>query len=251
MLHAIWEGLLDLIYPPPLGCVYCGQEKSLGDFELCTKCMSSIEFVRAPACAKCGKPVAAGMMLCSDCALEPRTFIRAFPVALYRGWLKDVIYAYKFDKRTELAKPFARLMSGRILQAGVLADGIIPVPMHRERLKHRRFNHAELLARHFGEFVNLPVWSQVLCRAAEKPPQHKLKRPDRERNTEDAFQVRGADIIQGRTAILIDDIYTTGFTAQACAAALLKGGAKAVMVAVLAIGSNQSRILQKNTEYMP
>jgi ComF family protein len=250
MLNALWQGLLDLVYPRLLGCIYCGKEKSLSDFELCTKCMSSIEFVRGPACAKCGKPAAAGMMLCSDCALEPRTFMKAFPVALYRGWLKDAIYAYKFDKRTELAKPFARLMSGRILRAGLSADGIIPVPMHRERLKHRRFNHAELLARHLGEFIDLPVWPQVLYRAAEKLPQHKLNRLDRERNTEDAYQVRGADIIQGRTVILIDDIYTTGFTAQACAAALLKSGAKAVMVSVLAIGTDQSRILQNNTEYM-
>lgn len=245
MLHTLWEGLLDLIYPRPLGCVYCGQEKSLGDFELCTKCMNAMEFIRGPACAKCGKPVEAGVMVCADCATQSRSFDRAFPVALYRGWLKDAIYAYKFDKRTELAKPFARLMRGRILQAGICADGIIPVPMHRARLKQRRFNHAELLARHFGAFANLPVWSQVLYRTTEKQPQHKLNRLDRERNTEDAFQIRAADIIRDKIVILIDDIYTTGFTAQACTAVLLKSGAKAVVMSVLAIGTDQSRIIQK------
>lgn len=243
MLQTLWEGLLDLIYPRPLGCVYCGKEKSAGAYELCAECVEAIEFVRGPACAKCGKPVGAGSVLCADCFRQLRSFVRVLPVALYRGWLKDAIYAYKFGKQTELAKPFARLMSGRIMQTGLCADGIIPVPMHRVRLKQRRFNHAELLARYVGEFVNMPVWSTVLYRTAEKSPQHKLNRLDRERNLTDVFQVRSAELFRGKVVILIDDIYTTGFTAQACAEALLKGGVKAVVVAVLAIGTDQSRIL--------
>lgn len=245
MLHALWEGLLDLIYPRPLGCIFCGREKSLGDFELCGECMGAIEFVRGPACAKCGKPVTAGTLFCIDCRLQLRSFTRALPVALYRGWLKDAIHAYKFDGQRELAKPFARLMSGRIQQTGICAAAIIPVPMHNRRLRQRRFNHAELLARHVGDFMKLPVWPRVLCRTAEIAPQHFLNRSDRERNTDDAFRVRAHQTVQNKTVILLDDIYTTGFTVQACTEALLKAGAAAVVVAVLAIGTDQSRILQK------
>lgn len=249
MLHTLWKGLLDLIYPRPLGCVYCGKEKSLLDHELCAACLAAIEFVRGPVCAKCGKPLDAGAGLCTDCSREVRSFTRVLPVALYRGWLKDAIHAYKFDRQTELAKPFARLMSGRFLQGGFRAEGIVPVPMHRARLKQRRFNHAELLACRFGEFVNLPVWPEVLAKKAEKPLQHKLGREARARNAQAAFVVQAPELIKGKIIILLDDIYTTGFTAQACTAALLQGGAKAVVVSVLAIGTNQSRILQKLTEY--
>ena len=248
MLRNLWEGLLDLVYPRPLGCVYCGREKALLDHELCAACLDAIEFVRGPVCAKCGKPLADGAGLCADCSREVRSFSRVLPVALYRGWLKDALHAYKFARQTELAKPFARLMSGRFLQGGIRAEGIIPVPMHRERLRQRRFNHAELLAHRFGEFVNLPVWPAVLAKKAEKPLQHKLSREERARNTQAAFGVRAPELIKGKSLILLDDIYTTGFTAQACTAALLQGGARTVAVVILAIGANQSRISQKSTE---
>lgn len=249
MLQTLWNGLLDIIYPRTVGCVYCGREKALGDFELCAACMNAIEFVGRTSCGKCGKPVAIKGGLCTDCSRQIRAFDKVVPVALYRGWLKDAIYAYKFSQQTELATPFARLMSGRFQQAGIRADGIIPVPMHNERLKQRHFNHAELLARHFGEFASLPVWPRVLYRTVEKPPQHTLNRREREQNTAGAFQVRTAAEIQGKLVILLDDIYTTGFTAQACTAVLLQAGARAVVVVVLAIGVDQSRILPKIPEY--
>lgn len=248
MFRVLWASILDLVYPQPVDCLYCGGVKKAGDYELCGECLGAIEFIRQPSCMKCGKPLSAECSHCADCTGQVFSFAKALPVAVYRGWLKDVIYAFKFRRQVELAKPLARMMAGKVAAAGLGFDIILPVPMHPDRLHLRGYNHASILAEYVGGFLGIPVGAQTLKRCIDTLPQRTLKRSARERNLYNVFRVTKAELIKDKRVLLIDDIYTTGFTAEGCSAALLAGGAHSVVVSILAIGLDISRNLSNSTE---
>jgi competence protein ComFC len=243
MLRTLWEGFLDLLYPNATGCIYCGQEKLPGEHELCAGCLGSIELIQEPSCQKCGKPVRVGNTYCRDCLTYMRSFSKALPVGVYRGWFKDAIYAYKFGGRRELAKAFARLMAGRIRMSGKLADCIVPVPLHPERMRQRGFNQAELLGKYLSDFLEIPMRPYVLTRVIDTVPSRTLKREEREINLKEAFAVTNPQLVRNKRILLVDDIYTTGITAESCAKTLLTSGAAEVTVCVLATGIDTSRNL--------
>jgi competence protein ComFC len=248
MLRTIWEGFLDLLYPTPIGCVFCGAATTATDFELCATCLAAIEYVTGQTCRICGKPIGTREQLCFDCAHSPRQFHRGFPVALYRGWLKDALYSFKFLQNRELAKPFARLMAGRLRNEASDIDCILPVPMHPRRLRERRYNQAALLAQHLGDMLIKPVYEDVLVRVEETLPQRILKRSEREENLRGAFAVREKTRITQKRILLVDDIFTTGATVDVCSRVLMAEGAKFVRVSVLAIGVDYSRISKNSGE---
>jgi competence protein ComFC len=248
MLHAFWDGILDLIYPRPINCLYCNGEMSPADYELCRECISAIEFIKSSGCNQCGKPVTTGAVYCGDCSGQKFIFEKVLPVAVYRGWLKDAIYAFKFCRQQGLAKPFARMMAGRITAEGYEFDIIVPVPMHPERILQRGYNHSALLAEFLGQFLRIPVRSDALYRDVDTIPQRLLTRSEREKNLINVFSVRKENVVKNKRILLVDDIYTTGFTAQACSAVLINKGAISVVVGILAIGLDKSRILSKLTE---
>lgn len=236
MLRALWNGFLDLLYPPPIDCLYCGGVKMPGDYELCSQCISAIEFIKEPCCVKCGKPVTTGVTYCENCTHQIFSFERAVPVAIYRGWMKDAIYALKFRGEIDLAKPLARMIAGRIAATGLDVDVILAVPMHPERLQVRGYNHAELLAEHLGEFLGIPVWPHILKRHVDTVPQRTLKRSERKQNLLNVFEITEWECVKNKSVLLVDDIFTTGFTAEGCSAALIEGGARRVVVSIMAIG---------------
>lgn len=240
MLRALWNGFLDLLYPPPINCLYCGGVKLPGDYELCSECIGAIEFIKQPCCVKCGKPVTVGVTYCGNCTGQMFSFERAVPVAIYRGWLKDAINALKFRGQMDLAKPLARMIAGRVAAAGLAFDMIVPVPMHRDRLQLRGYNHADLLAGYIGEFLGIPTCPRALKRHVDTVPQRTLKRSERERNLINVFVVKERELVKSKRVLLVDDIFTTGFTAEGCSAALLEGGAQSVVVCIIAIGLGKS-----------
>jgi ComF family protein len=125
---------------------------------------------------------------------------------------------------------------------------IIPVPMHPDRLQLRGYNHAELLAEYLGGFLGIPVWPSILKRHVDTAPQRMLSRSERERNLINVFVVKKRELVKNKRVLLVDDIYTTGFTAEGCSAALLEGGAQRVIVSIMAIGLDKSRNLSKIIE---
>ena len=230
------EAGIQLIYPP--SCVSCGHATS-DVHALCAVCWGKIGFIARPYCERLGTPFAIdlGGVLHSPAAIaDPPVFNRARAVCHYDGVARSLVHKLKYGDRPEFGVALGRLMA----QAGaeVLADAelIVPVPLHRVRLWTRRFNQAAVLAHVIANKRGLPVEDRVLRRVKRTRPQVGLSRPQRADNLQGAFRVAPSDrhLVAGRRIVMVDDVLTTGATANAAARALLRAGAKSVDVLTFA-----------------
>jgi len=192
-----------------------------------------------PWCDRCGVPVGptAQPRLCPSCLHHPPRFASARAAALYRpagpglnppAPLAVAIQRLKYARRRALADALGHLLAARYPFA---ADALlIPVPLHVTRLRERGFNQAVLLARRLGRMRKLTVASRALVRTRATHAQPGLGAVARRRNLADAFALRPGTTVAGLAVVLVDDVLTTGSTADACAAVLLAAGASRVDV---------------------
>lgn len=230
------RGLVDLVYPP--SCLACAAPLA-GDQGLCPACWRTLPWVERPYCERLGTPfsVELGPGLLSPAALaEPPVFGRARAVARYDGPARELVHRLKFGDRLELALAMGRWMAraGRDLTAG--ADALVPVPLHPWRLWRRRSNQAALLARSVSRASGVPVRADWLVRSKATRPQVGLSRNERALNLQGSFRIADGvrPAVAGRRLVLVDDVMTTGSTANAAARVLLRAGAEAVDVLTFA-----------------
>lgn len=236
LVRALGRRLLDVILPPH--CLKCGTGVDEPG-SLCATCWSEVAFLGPPACAACGLPfefaVGSGA-LCASCVRHRPVYQRARAALVYDDASRDMILGFKHADRTEAAPAFGRWMAraGRDLVAE--ADLIAPVPLHWRRFWRRRYNQSALLAGAVGRETGLPVVPDLLVRKRATPSQGGLGAKARARNVQGAFAVnpRRLGRARGAKVLLIDDVYTTGATVEACARVLLRAGAAAVDVLTLA-----------------
>jgi ComF family protein len=226
------EAAIRLVYPP--SCVACGGATS-DIHALCPGCWSRIGFISRPYCERLGTPfsIDLGGPLHSPAAIaDPPVFTRARAVCRYDDVARELVHKLKFGDRPELGRALANMML--LAGAEVLddADLLVPVPLHRVRLWTRRFNQAAVLTRIIGKRRGLPVELQALARIKHTRPQVGLSRPQRADNLQGAFRVAKSarPLIEGRRIVMIDDVLTTGATANAASRALLRAGAISVDV---------------------
>jgi ComF family protein len=227
---------LRLVYPP--ACVACGA--ATADVQgLCAGCWGRIGFITAPYCERLGTPFAIdlGGPLHSPAAIaDPPVFGRARAVCRYDDVARELVHKFKYGDRMELGVALGRMMG--LAGAHLLdeADVLVPIPLHRVRIWTRRFNQAAVLARIIGQPRKLPVASRTLVRVKHTRPQVGLSRPQRADNLQGAFRVAdgGRAAIEGRRVLLIDDVLTTGATANAASRVLLRAGAAKVDVLTFA-----------------
>ena len=200
---------------------------------------SRIAFLDDPVCDGCGVPFEFSQgpgARCAACMARPRVFDRARAACLYDEVSRDPILQLKHADRTDLAPLFARWItrSARDLIAG--ADAIVPTPLHRGRLMRRRYNQAAEIARPLSRLTGLAYLPDALVRRRATESQGGKSGDARRRNVAAAFVVPQARARQvaGRRILLIDDVLTTGATAEGCARALLAAGAACVDLAVVA-----------------
>jgi len=165
----------------------------------------------------------------------PLTFIRA--AARYAGPLREGIHHLKYENRPQLAPLLARYLTATVAQASwrsvrTQIDGVVPVPLHRERLTERGYNQAELLAAAFCQQMRLPLYTDWIERERPTRSQVGLSAWDRQANVDNAFVAHHQ--VAHKVILLVDDVYTTGATLRACAAAALAVGATAVYGLALA-----------------
>jgi len=228
--------LLDAVLPPR--CLKCGE--LVGDHgALCGTCWAGLRFVSEPCCAACGLPFEFDLgpeALCGACSGERPRFDRARAALVYDEASRDLILRFKHADRLEGAKTLAGWMARA--GAGLIAEAdlIAPVPLHRWRLVRRRYNQAAILANWVGRTQGKRVAPDLLVRRRPTQSQGHLGRTARRQNVAGAFALnsRSDQAVAGRRVLLIDDVLTTGATAEACAKVLLKAGAKAVDLLVLA-----------------
>jgi ComF family protein len=192
-----------------------------------------MRFLGPPCCACCGTPFDHDRgegSLCARCMADPPAFDRARAVLAYGDVARTVALRLKYGRRIGLARLIAAQMLRHVPQEGRAQMLIVPVPLHRWRLWWRGFNQSALIADHLGRLAGVGVDKMALVRTRRTPPLRGLGARARDKTVRGAFAVdrsRG-DGLQGRTVLLIDDVHTSGATANACARALRKGGASAV-----------------------
>lgn len=228
--------IADCILPPL--CLSCRNQVERHG-ELCPSCWVGIDFIASPICDRLGIPLpyGTGDKHVSAAALaNPPDYDRARAAVCYGGVARSIVHDFKFRDRHDGRRLFGRWLA----QAGqdVLsdADWLVPVPLHRRRLWQRRFNQSALLAQSVSSLTDIPFDPFLLRRTRSTANQVGLTRDQRSRNVAGAFEVsadRSGDIA-GRNLVLVDDVMTTGATANACAKALSRAGASRVDVLVLA-----------------
>ena len=236
------RALCDFVLPPH--CVVCEASTSgESDPWVCPGCWVSVKFVRPPVCAQCGTPFQAPVEAigavnhrCGRCVTRPPHYERARAVGLYEGTLREVIHAMKYRPVFGLVRPLAELLCGwfSVYWGRRVPDALVPVPLHRLRLRRREFDQAQALAGELGRQVGVPVWSDTLTRHVSTRSQIGLSAVERRRNIRGAFRVEPRRSCRGKSLLLIDDVYTTGATALECARVLKRAGAARVDVYTVA-----------------
>jgi ComF family protein len=238
--HKLGKSLLNLVYP--LECRVC--KRGLNPYvtvPLCQECKAALRMNLPPFCLKCGKslPIAGGnQCTCHECRYASYAFERNWAATQYEGVIKECIHALKFNGYinlvpfiSELLLNFARLHSNL-----AAFDLIIPVPLHPTRQRERTFNQAELIAKGFSQDAKVPMDADVLAKTKHTPPQTQLSKEQRQYSSNGAFSVTDPSLVHHRKILLIDDVFTTGSTLNACARALRENGAQGVWCLVVARG---------------
>lgn len=234
--------LLDCFFPrrcPVCDCVLKSGEK------ICRKCENELKWIKGPRCFRCGKPVEEETEYCYDCSREEFHYIRGFSLWLYEGAAKKSVAAFKYKGRQEYAAFYGEELKktyGEVLKR-LRFDRIIPVPVHREKKRLRGYNQAELIARELSGILQVPMEEKALIRIRSTKPQKGLSPREREKNLRKAFRFDPERCRGGRPGrvLLVDDIYTTGSTIEACTISLLAAGVKEVYFITLCIGRDIRR----------
>jgi ComF family protein len=232
------RGAADVVLPPLAldGGAKSARVQSGG---LSAEAWGKIVFLEAPVCDGCGGPLEYDLgeaSRCPACLARRRAFDRARAAVLYDDHSRELILQLKHADRTDLARLFAGWLAraGRDLFED--ADAVVPVPLHPLRLLSRRFNQAAEIARPLARTTGLAYLPDAVIRKRRTPSQGGRSGSGRRRNVAGAFAVpqRMWRRVEGKRLVLIDDVFTTGATAEACARVLKAAGAARVDVAAVA-----------------
>ena len=232
-MGVFWNSGLNLIFPPL--CIACREPGVSSGF--CAACWSTIQFLDGPLCQCCGIPFDVPLedASCAACLTRPPAFDRARAILRYDDVSRAPILALKHADRLDLVPGFGLWLerAGRELIAG--SDLVVPVPLHRSRLWRRRYNQAAELARALSRRSLLPVDTAALVRSRSTQSQGAMPSARaRRRNVLGAFRVPEPAKVAGRNVLLVDDVLTTGATAEAASRALKRAGAVKVQILALA-----------------
>ena len=242
-LLSMGEGLLDLIYPSNIYCISCGNIiDDSRPYSLCDTCVRTMKWANRRTCSRCGKILQDGYApeLCTDCRDGQHVFEKGYTCVEYGAAERDLLHQFKYKDKAYLGRKLAEIMHDRILAEDLNPDMIMPVPMFVKKEKKRGYNQAAVLAMNLAGRMGKPYDGKILTRTTETETMSSLGAADRRRNIQEAFTVstNKKSMITEKTILLIDDIYTTGSTADACSRTLLEAGVAGVYIFTFASGAN-------------
>lgn len=221
-------------------------EKVMAPF-LCVECLGGFLPAESPVCSMCGyvfKSSEGEDHLCGKCMELPKCFGKARAAGLYYGTFMEVIHSLKYKGKLQLAGPLEMFLFSILMRHWSINefDLIVPVPLHFKRFRERGFNQAYVLVKNLANLADifmpepggLKIGRDVLERIRYTEPQTGLGKERRMKNIKGAFAVKDASAVRGKRVLLVDDVYTTGATADECAKALFESGANSVDVLTLA-----------------
>ena len=208
--------LLDLLYPPQ--CPGCGRVGVL----FCDRCRWQVQAYPTAVCERCARPMLI-RGLCPSCSVSQSPLEAVYPATVFVHPIRQAIHAFKYEGVADLAGPLADWLAATWRLHRLVADLIVPVPLHPKREAERGYNQSALLARELSQRVGVPVAPAGLVRTVRTRPQVGLSRDERRANIAGAFRCAGQ--ITDLRIVLVDDVCTTGATLEACAAELKAAGA--------------------------
>lgn len=251
IFETIKDGIAEAIFPSNIYCICCG---SLIDnsrpYAFCDACVKKFHWITGRTCDKCGKalPDTYKGKLCYDCMRIEHTFEKGFSCLTYGIHEREVLLDHKYNGKGYLAAKFGDILYDRISCENIRPDVIIPVPISAGRMKTRGYNQSALMAKQLSKRWGVPMDDTALVRRKETTLLRSLNPAERRLALSGAFAVlrRGqfgknaeSRRLEGKTVLLIDDIYTTGATVDTCASVLMDAGAEKVYVLTLMSGGNR------------
>lgn len=225
LYRLLWNSL-DWLFPPD--CAGCGSP----GFRWCQPCQEGIQQFGSDVCPLCGFPGYGGK-LCPTCRVNPPHFSALRSYGRYFGALRLAIHALKYKKDIAIAETLSLHLIEIYKEQAWHIDFVTAVPLNRDRFNQRGYNQSALLAYPLALFIRKPYLRMALERTRNTPPQVGLNAAQRRLNVQGAF-CADAGRVRGKTALIVDDVTTTGATISACSEALLDAGAKAVYGLTLA-----------------
>jgi ComF family protein len=227
-LSAICSNFINFILP--YRCISCS-EILADNNSLCAKCFSNLHFITQPLCHHCGVDFAfpiEGKILCGKCIFAPPKYDCARSLLKFNEHSKKLIHRFKYNDHTAFGKIFARHIIARYRTDIEGNDVIIPVPMNKYKRLFRQYNPPQILAQYLAELSAIPMLADALIKTKWTKGQTYLTRRKRQKNLQGSIITNKVHALKGLKIILVDDVKTTGSTAEYCAKQLKKAGASKV-----------------------
>lgn len=256
MLRSPVDNLCCALLPAP--CRLCGESLlRISRAPVCDSCWKNLPQQAGCLCAICGEALGIAdfgeseKLVCRVCRAAEPPFARAVAHGLYQDQLRALLHLLKYDRMESVATPLGELLSRQVQEMEGLPEKllVVPVPLFRSKRRQRGFNQAEALARSAMKALRrarpdgeLTLATGVLERRRSTQSQAGLSTHQRRVNLRGAFFAPFPEKLKGANVLLIDDIYTTGATARACAQTLRRAGASSVYVATVARAQRQEMI---------
>ncbi len=239
MLKALKTALQKTAFHLNWTCTYCGREV-FDDGFFCEECGKKLPFNDGDICAHCGRRAPSPREYCETCAGRLTAFDIGRSVFTYEGIAADLIKKFKYENARYLAEVFAPLLVAVYRRALPAADAVVFVPMYKKDLRRRGYNQTELLAQAFSRLTGVEKLTAAEKRRSMKK-QVDLGRKTRLENTENAFRIVDKKAVAGKNILILDDVTTTGATANSLARELKKSGAAKVYLLTLASVSSEKK----------
>ncbi|MBU6338876.1 MAG: ComF family protein [Rickettsiales bacterium] len=228
--------ITEIVFPNQ--CLYCncliGQE---GLF--CNSCWQKLQFITDPKCNICSHAFefqVGDCLTCAKCLARKPAYDKVITVFRYNQIIKKIIGDFKYRDNISLAKKLTKIIFNKFSEELDEIDFIIAVPLHKKRLRKRKFNQAIILAKELAKLTDKRLYYDLLQRIKNTTPQASLSRKEREKNLNGAFILKDKyhELVKGKNILLVDDVMTTGSTLENCAKILKKYKAKKVIVLTIA-----------------
>jgi ComF family protein len=221
VVRACARAALDFALPPR--CAGCGTiVPDVHSF--CADCWKTVEFLGDGGCSSCGLPLqATEQTSCARCLAKPPKIARTRAAVAYDELSRSLAISLKYGRKVAVARTMAHYMAPLVRRSDDTV--LVPVPLHRSRIWRRGFNQSALVARELSRRLKVETEPMLLRRVRRTPPLKGMSPIQRRKTVSGAFRVRDKAAVAGKTIVLVDDVLTTGSTAEACARVLRRAGA--------------------------
>lgn len=218
-----YQNFLELLFPSNYKCMFCGREIDKDSpVPYCEDCKSQMPFNQGNRCKICDSQISDENEVCDHCKDHRKAFDKALSAMVYEGKVKSLVLKFKNDNAKYLAPKMAKIIFNYICDFDIKFDVIIPVPLSTKSMKRRHYNQSALIAHELSKLAGAIETDTALAKCKETQHQKELGFADRQRNLHGAFKVTDKEAIFKKNVLLVDDVITTGATANECCKALKK-----------------------------